>query len=157
MAQRRDAGAVIALASDLRIFSSRARIAFLFTKVGLTGADMGAAYLLPRIVGQSRATEALMLGDPIDAATAESWGLANRVVEPDKLMEAAGDWARRLADGPGMALSMTKRMINNEWNMDLLSAIEAEAQAQALLLMGDDHRIFFDAFRARVEPKFTGR
>jgi enoyl-CoA hydratase/carnithine racemase len=151
------AGAVIALASDLRIFSSRARIAFLFTKVGLTGADMGAAYLLPRIVGQSRATEALMLGDPIDAATAENWGLANRVVEPDELMTAANDWARRLADGPGMALSMTKRMINNEWNMDLLSAIEAEAQAQALLLMGDDHRIFFDAFRERVEPKFTGR
>ena len=151
------AGAVIALASDLRIFSSNARIAFLFTKVGLTGADMGAAYLLPRIVGQSRATELLMLGDPLDAATAGQWGLANRVVEPDELMTAANDWARRLADGPGLALSMTKRMLNNEWNMDLLSALEAEAQAQALLLMGDDHRIFFDAFRERVEPKFTGR
>ena len=151
------AGAVIVLASDLRIFSSEARIAFLFTKVGLTGADMGAAYLLPRVVGQSRATELLMLGDPIDAGTAERWGLANRVVEADELMQAAGEWARRLADGPGLALSMTKRMINNEWNMDLLSAIEAEAQAQALLLMGDDHRIFFDAFRERVSPKFTGR
>lgn len=151
------AGAVIALASDLRIFSATARIAFLFTKVGLTGADMGAAYLLPRVVGQSRATEALMLGDPINAEKAGQWGLANRVVEPDELMTAANEWARRLADGPGLALSMTKRMINNEWNMDLLSALEAEAQAQALLLMGDDHRIFFDAFRERVEPKFTGR
>ena len=151
------AGAVIALASDLRVFSSNARIAFLFTKVGLTGADMGAAYLLPRIVGQGRASELLMLGDPIDAATAEQWGIANRVVEPDDLMPTANGLARRLADGPGLALSMTKRMLNNEWNMDLLSALEAEAQAQALLLMGDDHRIFFEAFRERVEPKFTGR
>lgn len=151
------AGAVIALASDLRVFSSNARIAFLFTKVGLTGADMGAAYLLPRIVGQGRASELFMLGDPIDAATAERWGIANRVVEPDELISTASGWARRLADGPGLALSMTKRMLNNEWNMDLLSALEAEAQAQALLLMGEDHRIFFDAFRERVEPKFTGR
>jgi enoyl-CoA hydratase/carnithine racemase len=151
------AGAVIALASDLRLLAAHARFAFLFTKVGLTGADMGAAYLLPRIVGQARATELLFFGDTLDAETAERWGLANRVVESDALLPAAHEWARRLADGPGMALSMTKRMLNNEWNMDLLSALEAEAQAQALLLMGADHRIFFDAFKERVEPKFTGR
>jgi enoyl-CoA hydratase/carnithine racemase len=118
---------------------------------------MGAAYLLPRIVGQARATELLFFGDSLDAETAERWGLANRVLESDALLPTAHEWARRLADGPGMALSMTKRMINNEWNMDLLSALEAEAQAQALLLMGEDHRIFFEAFKERVEPKFTGR
>jgi enoyl-CoA hydratase/carnithine racemase len=151
------AGAVIALASDLRLLSSTARFAFLFTKVGLTGADMGAAYLLPRIVGQGRASELLLFGDPIDAVTAERWGLANRVVEPDELLPAARGWAQRLAAGPGLALSMTKRMINNEWNMDLLSALESEAQAQALLLMGEDHRIFYDAFRAKLKPTFVGR
>lgn len=151
------AGAVIALASDLRLLSSNARFAFLFTKVGLTGADMGAAYLLPRIVGQARATELLFFGDSIDAETAHQWGLANRVVEPDALLPTAREWATRLASGPSMALSMTKRMLNNEWNMDLLSALEAEAQAQALLLMGEDHRIFFEAFKEKVEPKFVGR
>jgi enoyl-CoA hydratase/carnithine racemase len=151
------AGAVIALAADLRLLASNARFAFLFTKVGLTGADMGAAYLLPRVVGQGRAAELLLFGDSIDAPTAERWGLANRVFEPDDLLPAANAWARRLADGPGLALSMTKRMLDNEWNMDLLSALEAEAQAQALLLMGEDHRIFYEAFRERVDPRFTGR
>lgn len=151
------AGAVIALASDLRLLSSTAKFAFLFTKVGLTGADMGAAYLLPRIVGHGRASELLLFGDAIDATTAERWGLANRVVEPDELLPAAREWARRLATGPGLALSVTKRMINNEWNMDLLTALESEAQAQALLLMGEDHRIFYDAFRARLAPTYVGR
>lgn len=151
------AGAVIALASDLRLLASTARFAFLFTKVGLTGADMGAAYLLPRLVGQGRATELLLFGDSIDAATAERWGLANRVLDPDELLPTARAWAQRLANGPGLALSMTKRMINNEWNMDLLTALESEAQAQALLLMGADHRIFYEAFRAKVNPTFVGR
>ena len=151
------AGAVIALAADLRLMSSNARFSFLFTKVGLTGADMGAAYLLPRVVGQGRAAELLLFGDAIDAATSERWGLANRVVEPEELLPAAQAWARRLAAGPGLALSMTKRLLDNEWNMDLLTALEAEAQAQALLLMGEDHRIFFDAFREKVEPRFIGR
>src|SRR6266853_7009816 len=130
------AGAVIALAADLRIASERARFAFLFTKVGLTGADMGAAYLLPRVVGLGRASELLMLGDTIDVATAERYGLVNRVVPHNELLPAAHQWARRLADGPTLAISMTKRMLNHEPNMDLVSAIEAEAQAQALLLMG---------------------
>src|SRR5206468_3674602 len=125
------AGAVIALAADLRIASEKARFAFLFTKVGLTGADMGAAYLLPRLIGQGRALELLMFGDTIDAVTADKYGLVNRVVPPDALMSTAQDWATRLAQGPTLALSMTKRMVNNEWNMDLASAIEAEAQAQA--------------------------
>jgi enoyl-CoA hydratase/carnithine racemase len=151
------AGAVIALASDLRIASEKMKFAFLFTKVGLTGADMGAAYLLPRVIGQGRALELLLLGDAIDAPTAERYGLVNRVVPPEELLPAAMDWAKRLATGPTMALSLTKRLVNNEWSMDLVSALEAEAQAQALMLMGEDHRLFYEAFKAKVEPKFVGR
>jgi enoyl-CoA hydratase/carnithine racemase len=151
------AGAVIALAADLRIASEKARFAFLFTKVGLTGADMGAGYLLPRVVGLGRASELLMLGDTIDAATAERYGLVNRVVSHDDLMPSANAWARRLAQGPTFAVSMTKHMINHELSMDLVSAIEAEAQAQALMLMGEDHRRFFEAFKAKEKPKFIGR
>jgi enoyl-CoA hydratase/carnithine racemase len=151
------AGAVIALASDLRIAAEGMKFAFLFTKVGLTGADMGAAYLLPRVVGQGRALELLLLGDAIDAATAERYGLVNRVVPPAELLPKAQEWASRLAHGPTLAISMTKRLVNNEWHMDLVSAIESEAQAQALLLMGEDHRIFYEAFKEKVEPKFSGR
>lgn len=151
------AGAVLALASDLRIASERARFAFLFTGVGLTGADMGAGYLLPRVVGLGRASELLLLGDRIDAATAERYGLVNRVVPHEQLLPAAQEWARRLAQGPTLAISMTKQMLNNELSMDLASAIEAEAQAQALLLMGDDHRRFYEAFKNKEKPTFTGR
>ncbi len=151
------AGAVIALAADLRLAAEHARIAFLFTRVGLTGADMGAAYLLPRIVGQGRALELLLFGDSVDAPTAERYGLVNRAVPPEDLLPTAYRWAERLAKGPTLGLAMTKRMVNNEWNMDLLSAIEAEAQAQALLLMGDDHRLFYEAFLEKAKPTFTGR
>jgi len=151
------AGAVIALASDLRIASEKARFAFLFTKVGLTGADMGAGYLLPKVVGMGRAFELLLLGDTIDAATAERYGLANRVVAHDELLPTAYQWARRLAQGPTLAISMTKQMINHELHMDLTSAIEAEAQAQALMLMGEDHRLFYEAFATKEKPRFTGR
>ncbi len=151
------AGAVIALASDLRLASEKARIAFLFTRVGLTGADMGAAYLLPRVVGQGRALELLLFGDTIDAPTAERYGLVNRVLPHDDLLPTAYQWARRLADGPTLGIGMTKRMVNNEWNMDLIAAIEAEAQAQALLLMGEDHRRFYEAFKEKVKPAFVGR
>lgn len=151
------AGAVIALASDLRLASERAKISFLFTKVGLTGADMGAAYLLPRLVGMGRALEILYFGDAITAVSAERIGLVNKVLPHDDLLPTTQEWAARLASGPTQALSLTKRMVNNEWNMDLLSAIEAEAQAQALMLMGEDHRIFFEAFRDKVKPHFTGR
>lgn len=151
------AGAVIALAADLRMASEKARFAFLFTKVGLTGADMGAGYLLPKIVGLGRATELLMLGDTIDVATAERYGLVNRVVPHDDLLPSAIAWAKRLAQGPTFAISMTKHMINHELSMDLVSAIEAEAQAQALMLMGDDHRRFFESFKAKEKPEFIGR
>jgi enoyl-CoA hydratase/carnithine racemase len=151
------AGAVIALASDLRVASDRARFAFLFTRVGLTGADMGAAYLLPRIIGQGRALELLLLGDTIDAATAERYGLVNRVVPHEEVVPSALEWAGRLAQGPTLAISMTKRLVNNEWSMDLTSALESEAQAQALMLMSEDHRIFYEAFQEKVAPKFVGR
>jgi enoyl-CoA hydratase/carnithine racemase len=151
------AGSVLALASDLRIASERARFAFLFTKVGLTGADMGAGYLLPRIVGLGRATELLLLGDTISAQRAEQMGLVNRVVPHDELMSAAREWAERLAQGPTLAIGMTKRMLTNELGMDLVAAIEAEAQAQALLLMGNDHRVFYEAFQAKQKPEWTGR
>ncbi|MEO8285909.1 MAG: enoyl-CoA hydratase family protein [Chloroflexota bacterium] len=151
------AGAVIALASDLRLASDRARFAFLFSKVGLAGVDMGSGYLLPRLVGTGRAAELLMFGDTIDAATADRYGLVNKVVPHDELMPTAMEWARRLADGPSLALSMTKRMINSEQNMDLATALEAEAQAQALMLMGDDHRRFYEAFKRKEKPEFGGR
>jgi len=151
------AGAVLALAADLRIASDAARIAFLFTRVGLTGADMGAAYLLPRVVGLGRAMQLLLLGDTIDATAAERHGLVNRVVPHEQLMPAAVEWARHLAAGPALAIAMTKRMVYNELHMNLDAALESEAQAQALMLMGEDHRIFYEAFKQNAEPKFIGR
>lgn len=151
------AGAVIALASDLRVMSERAKFHFLFSKVGLTGADMGAAWLLPRVVGLGRATEWLMLGDGIEAPTALAAGLANRVVAPDAVLDEAMALATRLAEGPTLAHSMTKRMLNNEAHMDLASAIESEALAQAILLRADDHRIFYEAWKKGDQPEFTGR
>ncbi len=151
------AGSVLALASDIRVLSEQARFAFLFTKVGLTGADMGAAYLLPKMVGRGRAAEMLLLGDNIDAQECLRVGLANRVVPHDKLMDEALGVARKLAEGPGLALSMTKQMLVNESNMDLDSAIEQEAQAQALLLRARDHREFYEAWKAKRTPNFEGR
>jgi enoyl-CoA hydratase/carnithine racemase len=151
------AGAVIALASDLRLAAEGVKLHFLFTKVGLTGADMGAAYLLPRIVGTGRALEILLFGDGVTAERAEAIGLVNKVVPPDELLPIAQAWAARLASGPTLALGMTKRMVNNEWNMDILSAVEAEAQAQALLLMSADHREFYEAFKAKRKPEWQGR
>ena len=118
---------------------------------------MGAAFLLPRVVGFGRATELLMLGDTIDAATAERYGLATRVVPADRLVDETRALARRLADGPAQALGMTKRMLNSEWGMDLDAAIEAEAQAQALLLMADDHKEFYRAFTEKRPPRFGVR
>lgn len=151
------AGAVLALASDLRIASEKARFAFLFTRVGLTGADMGAGYLLPRVVGMGRAFELLLLGDTIDMVTAERYGLVNKIVPHDDLLPVAQAWAKRLSQGPTLAISMTKHMLNHELSMDLASAIEAEAQAQALMLMGEDHRRFYEAFKAKEKPTFIGR
>lgn len=151
------AGAVIALASDFRIFSEDASIAFLFVRVGLTGADMGAGFLLPRVVGMARATEALMLGKAITAERALSWGLANEVVPEGDVLSESTKLADRLARGPRLAIGMTKRMLNAEWTMDLAQAIEAEAQAQALMLMGDDHREFYTAWTKKRKPEFKGR
>jgi enoyl-CoA hydratase/carnithine racemase len=151
------AGAVLALASDLRILAARARFAFLFTKVGLTGADMGAAWLLPKIVGTGRAAELLLLGDKIDAQECHRIGLANKVVDDDALLDEALGIARRLAAGPSLALAMTKKLLWNEWPMDLDAAIEQEAQAQALLLRAADHREFYKAWMEQREPRFTGR
>jgi len=150
------AGSVIALAADLRVLARSASFRFLFTQVGLTGADMGAGWLLPRIVGLSKATEWLMLGEKVDAETAERFGLANRVVDDEQVLDASMEWATTLAEGPGLALSMTKRMIQNEQGMDFVAAIEAEAQAQALLLQGKDHRAFYEAFKEKRKPRFTG-
>jgi len=151
------AGSVLALASDLRVMSEQAKFAFLFTKVGLTGADMGAAWLLPKVVGTGRAMEYLTLGDKVPAEECHRVGLANRVVPHAQVRDEALALARKLAAGPGLAIGMTKKMIWNEWPMDLDAAIEQEAQAQALLLRGRDHREFYDAWNEGRAPEFEGR
>lgn len=151
------AGAVIALASDLRVMAETARIHFLFTKVGLTGADMGAAWLLPRVVGLGRATEWLLLGDGVGAEEAKAAGLAQRVCPRDEVEATATELAKRLAAGPTMAQGMTKRLLNHEVHMDLSAGIELEAVAQAYLLRAKDHRNFFDAWSKGETPRFEGR
>lgn len=151
------AGAVIALAADIRVLSPSARFAFLFTKVGLSGGDMGAGYLLPRIVGLGRASELLLLGDTIDAAECLRIGLANRVVPEDDLDAEAAHIARRLADGPTQAQALTKRMLQRELDMDFASAMEGEVQSQALLMMGKDHAEFYAAWCAKRPARWSGR
>jgi len=151
------AGTVLALAADLRILSEKASFAFLFSKVGLTGADMGAAWLLPRVVGMGRASELLLFGDRVDAAECFRIGLANKVVPQEQLLPEALAWARRLATGPTLAHALTKRLLLNESHMDLESAIEQEAQAQALLLRAHDHAEFYRAWSEKREPRFEGR
>jgi len=151
------AGAVIALACDLRVFSEKAKISFLFVKVGLAGADMGAAWLLPQVIGLGRATEILMLGDPVLAADALAMGLANRVVAPEQVLTEAQALAGRLARGPSFALGMTKEMLNREPTMSLEAALEAEAQAQQICMATRDFREAYEAFVAKREPKFEGR
>lgn len=151
------AGSVIALASDFRLLARSASFAFLFTRVGLAGADMGAAYLLPRLVGLSRATELLLLGDKIDAERADRIGLATRVVDDAELATAATELAGRLADGPAFAYSTTKVLLTRELDMDLGSAIEMEAVTQALLMTSDDHREFYTAWSEGRRPRWTGR
>src|SRR5918996_56390 len=151
------AGAVIALASDFRLLSRAASLAFLFTSVGLAGADMGCAYLLPRIVGLARATELLVLGDRVPAEQALAIGLATQVVEPDELAGAGEALARRLADGPALAYSTTKVLLTRELDMDMGSAIELEAVTQALLMQSYDHREFYAAWREGRKPAWSGR
>lgn len=151
------AGSVLALASDFRLLARSASFAFLFTRVGLAGADMGSAYLLPRIVGLGRATELLLLGDKLDAETAVRIGLASEVVEDDELRARADALARRLADGPALAYATTKSLIAKEQDMDLAGAIELEAVTQALLMTSHDHHEFLDAWREGRRPDWKGR
>ena len=143
------AGAVIALASDFRLAVPDASLAFLFTKVGLAGADMGAAYLLPRVVGMARATELLMLGDRVSAEDAFRIGLVNRIVAPEALLDEARALAGRLAAGPSFALGMTKTLLNQELDIDFASAIEAEAQGQAICMQTPSFRQAYEAFKSR--------
>jgi len=151
------AGAVIALAADLRVMAESAAFHFLFTRVGLAGADMGAAYLLPRVIGLGRATELLLLGEAVPAATAERIGLVNRVVEDQRLIEETSGLARRLASGPAWAYSATKSLLTRELDMDLSASIELEAWTQALLMTGEDHHRFYEAFKSGRRPEWTGR
>jgi enoyl-CoA hydratase/carnithine racemase len=151
------AGSVIALASDFRLLARSASFAFLFTRVGLAGADMGSAYLLPRLVGLGRATELLVLGDKVTAERAVEIGLATQVVEDGELSGAAERLARRLADGPALAYSTTKVLLTRELDMDLGSAIELEAMTQALLMKSADHAEFYAAWSQGRSPQWTGR
>lgn len=150
------AGAVIALACDLRIVARSARFGFVFPQVGLCGADMGAAYLLPRVVGLGRANEILFTGDLIGAEEAYRIGLANRVVDDGKALEESMALARRLAEGPAFAHAMTKQMIEDEHDMSLDEAIESEAQAQAICMMHPDFKTAYEANVKKQKPKFQG-
>jgi enoyl-CoA hydratase/carnithine racemase len=151
------AGSVIALAADFRLLTRSARFAFLFTKVGLAGADMGSAYLLPRIVGLGRATQLLMLGDTLDAETAERYGLVSQLVDDGDLDEAAAALAARLAGGPFFAYAQTKSLLSRELDMPLSGAIELEAMTQALLMNSEDYAEFHAAFNAKRAPAWQGR
>jgi enoyl-CoA hydratase/carnithine racemase len=151
------AGSVIALASDFRLLAQSASFAFLFTRVGLAGADMGSAYLLPRIVGLGRATELLILGDKLTAERAYEIGLATQVVPNDDLTATAHALARRIADGPAFAYSTTKSLLTRELDMDLGSSIELEAITQALMMQSDDHAEFYNAWSEGRKPEWQGR
>ena len=151
------AGSVIALAADFRVLARSASFAFLFTKVGLAGADMGSAYLLPRMVGFSKATELLMLGESVDAGTAQQLGLAYKVVDDGDLAAATNELARRLADGPTLAYANTKMLLSRELDMDLAGAIELEATTQALLMTTEDHAEFYKAFTEGRKPEWKGK
>lgn len=151
------AGSVIALAADFRVVGRSGRFAFLFTKVGLSGGDMGAAYLLPRVVGLGRATSLLMLGDTIDAETADRYGLVSQLVTDDDLDDAVSALAGRLAAGPTLALSQTKSLLTRELDMSLAASTELDAMTQALLMTTDDHAEFHAAFNAGRPPVWRGR
>ncbi len=151
------AGSVIALAADFRVVGRSGRFAFLFTKVGLSGGDMGAAYLLPRVVGLGRATQLLMLGDTIDAETADRYGLVSRLVPDEELDDAVAALAARLASGPTLALAQTKSLLTRELDMPLSASVELDAMTQALLMTTDDHAEFHAAFNAGRAPVWKGR
>lgn len=150
------AGAMIALACDLRYGSPATRTAFLFTRVGLAGADMGACALLPRVIGQGRASELLFTGRAMTAQEGHAWGFFNALHESDALLEAATKVARELAEGPSFAHGMTKTMLSQEWSMTIDQAIEAEAQAQAICMQTEDFKRAYEAFAAKRKPVFGG-
>jgi enoyl-CoA hydratase/carnithine racemase len=151
------AGSVLALASDFRVMARPAKLSFLFTRVGLAGADMGAAYLLPRLIGLGRATELLVLGEEVGADRALELGLATRVVDAPSLPAATAELARKLADGPALAYATTKILLTRESDLDLSSAIEMEALAQALLMKSEDFAEFYAAWSDGREPAWRGR
>lgn len=150
------AGAIMAMASDLRLATPESKTAFLFNRVGLAGCDMGACAILPRIIGQGRAADLLYTGRAMSAAEGEAWGFFNRVVEADALEAEAIKLAERIVAGPTFANSMTKTMLAQEWSMSLEQAIEAEAQAQAICMQGNDFRRAYEAFVAKEKPVFEG-
>jgi enoyl-CoA hydratase/carnithine racemase len=150
------AGAMMALASDFRYGTARSKTAFLFTRVGLAGCDMGACTLLPRLIGQGRAAELLYTGRSMSGDEGLAWGFFNRLCAPDKMLEEAGALAQSLAEGPTFAHGMTKKMLHQEWSMGLDEAIEAEAQAQAICMQTQDFRRAYEAFVAKAQPKFAG-
>jgi enoyl-CoA hydratase/carnithine racemase len=150
------AGAILAMASDLRVGTARAKIAFLFNRVGLAGCDMGACAMLPRIVGQGRASELLYTGRALPGDEALQWGFFNRLVAPDALLADALRWAGELAQGPSFANGITKTMLHQEWAMGVDQAIESEAQAQALCMLTEDFNRAYQAFVAKGKPRFEG-
>jgi enoyl-CoA hydratase/carnithine racemase len=150
------AGAIVAMASDLRLGTARSRTAFLFNRVGLAGCDMGACAMLPRIIGQGRASELLFTGRSMTGEEGERWGFFNRLCLPEHLLEQAQGLARELVQGPTFANGITKTMLHQEWAMTLEQAIEAEAQAQALCMLTQDFRRAYEAFVARQKPRFGG-
>ena len=150
------AGAIIAMSSDIRIAAPDAKTAFLFNRVGLAGCDMGACAILPRIIGQGRASELLFYGRSMSAEEGERWGFFNKLVGPGDLDKEAREWAKRLAVGPAFANAMTKNQLNQEWSMSLDMAIEAEAQAQAICMQTKDFERAYNAFVAKQQPVFEG-
>jgi enoyl-CoA hydratase/carnithine racemase len=150
------AGAILAMAADLRYGTADSRTAFLFSRVGLAGCDMGACAILPRIIGQGRAAELLYTGRSMSGEEGERWGFFNALHPPGEVLAAARSMAVQLADGPTFAHGVTKTMLHREWSMDVESAIEAEAQAQAICMATEDFRRAFDAFAARRRPEFKG-
>jgi enoyl-CoA hydratase/carnithine racemase len=150
------AGAILAMASDIRIATPATKTAFLFTRVGLAGCDMGACAILPRLIGQGRASELLFTGRVMSAEEGERWGFHNRIVPADRVLEEAQGLARSLAAGPTFAHGITKTQLNNEWNVSLETAIEMEAQAQAICMATSDFRRAFEAFAAKKTPEFKG-
>jgi len=150
------AGAIIAMACDMRLATPDAKTAFLFSRVGLAGCDMGACAILPRIIGQSRAAELLYTGRSMSAEEGERWGFYGRLVAPETLLSEAQTLATRIATGPTFAHMMTKSMLAQEWSMSLDQAIEAEAQAQAICMKTDDFKRAYVAFTAREKPEFEG-